>query len=156
MRLLKITAVAALALGLAACAQSGPKQTAGTVVGAGLGALVGSQLGKGTGKMAAIGAGTFLGALLGSEIGRSLDARDQAYANQTAQRALEYNTVGAAAQWQNPDSGHSGMVTPTRTYQTADGRYCREYTQSVTIGGRSETAYGTACRQPDGSWQIVN
>jgi surface antigen len=26
----------------------------------------------------------------------------------------------------------------------------------VTVGGRAEQAYGTACRQPDGSWQIVS
>jgi len=24
------------------------------------------------------------------------------------------------------------------------------------VGGRTEQAYGTACRQPDGSWQIVS
>jgi len=26
----------------------------------------------------------------------------------------------------------------------------------VTIDGRTEVAYGTACRQPDGSWKIVD
>jgi surface antigen len=26
----------------------------------------------------------------------------------------------------------------------------------VTIVGKTERAYGTACRQPDGSWKIVN
>lgn len=34
--------------------------------------------------------------------------------------------------------------------------YCREYTQSVVIGGMHQIAYGTACRQPDGSWRAVN
>jgi len=28
----------------------------------------------------------------------------------------------------------------------------REYTTTVTIGGRAHEAYGTACLQPDGSW----
>jgi surface antigen len=36
------------------------------------------------------------------------------------------------------------------------GKYCREFQQTVTIGGKTEQAYGTACRQPDGSWQIVS
>lgn len=36
------------------------------------------------------------------------------------------------------------------------GDYCREYTRTVTIGNRREEAYGTACLQPDGQWQIVN
>jgi surface antigen len=47
-------------------------------------------------------------------------------------------------------------VTPTQTFQTQDGRYCREYTADARIGGRVQQTYGTACRQPDGSWQIVN
>ena len=32
--------------------------------------------------------------------------------------------------------------------------YCREYQHTVTIDGKQEKAYGTACRQPDGSWKI--
>ena len=34
------------------------------------------------------------------------------------------------------------------------GEYCRECQQTVVIGGREEDAYGVACRQPDGSWEI--
>ncbi len=34
------------------------------------------------------------------------------------------------------------------------GRYCREFQQSVVIGGQSEQAYGIACQQPDGSWEV--
>lgn len=33
--------------------------------------------------------------------------------------------------------------------------YCREYTRTVQIGGRTQDAYGTACQQSDGSWMIV-
>ena len=33
--------------------------------------------------------------------------------------------------------------------------YCREYNKSITVGGRYESGYGTACMQPDGSWMIV-
>lgn len=36
------------------------------------------------------------------------------------------------------------------------GRYCREFQQTVMIGGRSESAYGTACLQPDGAWEVVS
>jgi surface antigen len=47
-------------------------------------------------------------------------------------------------------------VTPTRTYQQSSGEYCREYQQTVTVGGKTQEAYGTACRQPDGTWKIVS
>ena len=44
----------------------------------------------------------------------------------------------------------------TRTYQASNGSYCREYQQEITIDGKPQRSYGTACRQPDGSWKVVN
>jgi hypothetical protein len=32
---------------------------------------------------------------------------------------------------------------------------CREFQQTITVGGQTQEAYGTACRQSDGSWKIV-
>lgn len=143
------------ALVLAGCATMGPKEQAGTVVGGVGGALIGSQFGGGTGRLVGVAVGTLAGALIGQEIGRSLDANDQRMMQESAQRALEYNRTDQTTQWRNPDSGNEGTVTPKQTYQTAEGRYCREYQQTVVIGGREEQAYGRACRQPDGSWKIV-
>jgi hypothetical protein len=34
--------------------------------------------------------------------------------------------------------------------------YCREYTGTIYVGGRAQQGYGTACLQPDGSWQVVS
>jgi hypothetical protein len=34
--------------------------------------------------------------------------------------------------------------------------YCREYQRDVVVGGQRQESYGTACRQPDGAWKIVN
>jgi surface antigen len=72
----------------------------------------------------------------------------------TSQRALENSQTGEESRWRNPDNGHSGSVTPIRTLNE-HGRFCREYSNKVTIGGKTQEAYGKACRQPDGSWQIV-
>ncbi|HIF11376.1 MAG TPA: hypothetical protein EYQ81_17055 [Sneathiellales bacterium] len=47
-------------------------------------------------------------------------------------------------------------MIPTRTYETNYGRYCREYTSTANINGHSEKTYGTACRQPDGAWQLMS
>lgn len=148
----------AMAFALAACEgnQAGQKQTMGAVLGGIFGGLLGSKVGGGSGRLAATAGGAILGVLLGSEIGKSLDRADRAYAAQTTGQALEGNKVGQTSTWTNPDSGHSGTVTPTRTFQESSGEYCREYQQQITVGGKTETAYGTACRQPDGSWKIVN
>ena len=34
--------------------------------------------------------------------------------------------------------------------------YCREIIMDVVIDGVEQQAYGTACREPDGSWKIKN
>ncbi|MEJ2199490.1 MAG: RT0821/Lpp0805 family surface protein [Desulfuromonadaceae bacterium] len=141
---------------LAGCAPSmGPKEGAGTLLGAGSGALLGAQIGDGTGRIVAVAIGTLAGAILGQEIGKSLDRADQLIMQRNAQYALEYTRTNQATTWRNPDSGNYGTITPIETYQTTQGQYCREYSQTVTIGGQPQRAYGTACRQPDGSWLIV-
>ncbi len=146
------------AFSLAACADSqyGQKQTGGAVLGGVAGGLLGSRVGGGSGKLAATAVGTVLGLFLGSEVGKSLDKADKAYAANTYHRALETQPVGTSSVWKNPDSGHTGTVTPTRTYQASSGEYCREYQQTITVGGRTENAFGQACRQPDGSWKVIN
>lgn len=141
---------------LSACAQdAGQKQQVGTLLGAGLGALAGAQIGGGKGRLAAVALGTLAGAYMGGEVGKSLDKADRMQLQRTTQDSLEYNKTGQASSWSNPDSGHGGTVTPTRTVQTADNTPCREFESTVRIDGREETATGTACRQPDGSWRVV-
>ena len=150
------TLAALLALALNACqtAQNAPKQTAGTLMGAGVGALIGAQMGGGKGKLAAVVIGTLGGAYLGSEIGKSLDAADRMYMEQNAQNTLEYSKTDDRSSWKNPDSGNSGTFKPTRTYANTSGQTCREYETTIYVDGREETATGIACRQPDKSWKI--
>jgi surface antigen len=125
-------------------------QVGGGLIGGVAGGILGSQIGGGSGKVAAIIGGTLAGAALGSYVGGYMDRADQ----QRMSHSLENQPTGQTTTWRNPDTGHHYQVTPVRTYQTSEGRYCREFTTKVKIGGRMEDAYGTACRMPDGSWQI--
>ena len=134
---------------------SSGNEVVGTLLGAAIGGLIGSQIGSGSGNKVAIGAGVLAGGLLGNSIGRSLDCQDMAYHNGTAQSALETQRTGSTSQWVNPDTGHSGSVTPVETYQRADGVYCRDFEQSISVDGETEIAQGTACRQGDGTWQVI-
>jgi len=61
--------------------------------------------------------------------------------------------VGETIIWD--DGGATGAVTTTRVGTSTSGRQCREFQQTVTIGGKTEQAWGTACLQPDGSWELV-
>jgi surface antigen len=162
----KILIAAAVLVPLAGCAQNGGygaapgeigvnKTTGGALIGAAGGGLLGNQFGKGSGQIATTAIGVILGGLLGSQIGQSLDRADQAALQQTTQQTLETAPTGRAIQWRNPDSGNYGTVTPVRTIEQ-NGTYCREYQQNIVVGGQSQQAYGTACRQPDGSWRVVS
>jgi surface antigen len=128
-----------------------------TVIGGLGGAAAGGLLAGAAGGSAAwIAAGSLLGALLGGAIGDRLDAADRKQAHYTAATSLETVPSGTTSAWQNPDSGNSGTFTPVRTYQTSSGEYCREFQQTIVVGGEKHQGYGTACRQSDGSWKIIN
>lgn len=159
MRVIAVFLAASLLVG---CAQSsaGPgefganKTTAGGLIGAGTGAFIGSRIGGGSGKLAATAGGALLGAFIGSQAGASLDRADRVYAERAYSRA-QTAPIGEQITWSNPETGHRGYVTPTREGRAASGEYCREFQQSIVVGGRTEQGYGIACQQPDGSWRIA-
>jgi hypothetical protein len=74
--------------------------------------------------------------------------------HEAAQIAATTAPLGERIIWQEGNA--SGYVVATREGTTTSGRYCREFQQEVSIGGRIEEAYGTACRNPDGSWEVVS
>lgn len=146
-----VSGLMASAIALGGCAGPNQNEQAGQVIGAIAGGLLGNQVGSGSGRVAATIAGTMLGGYIGGQLGRAMDENDRYRAAQ----ALETAPTGRTVSWRNPDSGNEFAVTPTKTYYEQD-RPCREYTTEGWIGGRKETIYGTACRQPDGSWQASN
>ena len=104
--------------------------------------------------MLGIGIGAIAGALIGNQVGSYMDNQDKARMEKTANNSLENTPSGQTSTWKNPDSGHNGSFTPTKTYQE-NGQYCREFTHQINVGGKTQEGYGTACRQPDGSWKIA-
>lgn len=136
--------------------QYGQKQTMGGLTGAALGGLLGAQFGgrHSDARLATTAIGVLVGGLVGSEIGRSMDEVDRMKANQAVVQA-QAAPIGNTITWNNPNNDHHGTITPTRDGTSDTGQYCREFYQTVSIGGKSQDAYGVACRQPDGSWRIV-
>lgn len=146
---------AVFALGACQSTQGrGNKELIGGGSGAVIGGILGSKVGGGSGQAWATGAGVLIGALIGSDIGASLDSADRGYAKQANTRAHSA-PVGETISWNNPQSGNYGTVKTVNDGYSSSGRYCREYQQTVVVGGKEEAAYGTACQQPDGSWEIV-
>jgi surface antigen len=135
--------------------ETGGGEILGTLAGAAIGGLIGSQFGGGTGNKVAIGAGVLAGGLIGNKVGKSMDCKDHQYHQETTQDALETQPTGQTSSWTNPDTGHSGKVTPTKTYTSSEGVPCREFTQTIYVDGEYEEVEGTACRQEDGTWKVT-
>ncbi|MFT5390971.1 MAG: surface antigen [Gammaproteobacteria bacterium] len=153
MKIGRIVMLCAL-VALTGCQTTGPNATGGGLIGAAAGGLLGAQFGSGSGKVATAVIGALAGSALGSHIGQNMDARDREEQSTTTATALESAPSGQSLPWRNDNSGNFGAVMPQRTWQQADGTYCREFTQTVTVGGQEQRAYGTACRQADGTWKI--
>ena len=161
-----MAAVIAASIALTGCAADGSggagnpwgmgnKQTVGTGAGALIGGILGSKVGGHDGKLWATGAGALLGAFAGSEIGKSLDRADMQYHQQAVSSAYRA-PLNEQIAWNNPQSGHRGYVTPVQEGHTTSGALCRKFKEAIFIDGEAQTAYGTACQQPDGSWRIQN
>lgn len=86
------------------------------------------------------------------ELYRSLSDGDVRLASRLMQTTLEQAPDGATRKWVNDETGHSGSITPTRTYVSASGYYCREYREELAIGAETGRFYHTACRDDDAHW----
>lgn len=120
------------------------KAQTGAAAGAGVGAAVGRGLGGNFGMLV----GAVAGGALGYEVGRSADEYDR---RQMAY-ALEANRP---IEWRNQETGHEYRVVPIDTRYEA-GRECREFRMLADVEGQAEQLHGTACRAPDGSWQVIS
>jgi surface antigen len=147
----RLVIAACTAFVLFACSTAPSKQDQGVIIGAIAGGILGHQVGGGRGNVLATIIGSAAGAAIGGSIGRTMDETDR----RNTVAALENVRTGVPSSWVNPDTGYEYVVTPTQTYEAETGP-CREYTLDAEIGGKTEQIYGTACRQADGSWVVVD
>lgn len=87
---------------------SGNTEIMGRLLGAGVGALLGSQVGGGKGQLAAVAVGALAGAWLGGEAANRLTQTDRQGIAQTTNTALD---TGQAQTWTNPDTGVTTRVS---------------------------------------------
>ena len=82
-----------------------------------------------------------------------LSAKSKAEVSGAQFNALQFGRVGAPRNWtgDNVQSGNV-MVGPYVRVNLID---CREFTNTVTIGGQSYVKKGTACREADGHWSVT-
>jgi surface antigen len=99
-------------------------------------------------------ANQFVGAAAGPLIAGEIQAGATPVDNGCVGLTLEYSQNNQPVAWQNLDNGAQYQVTPIRSYQASNGLNCREYTTAATLNGRSLHIDDTACRLPNGLWQL--
>jgi hypothetical protein len=68
--------------------------------------------------------------------------------------AVALGGAGCAAPPPSTSVSTLSAATIAETAPAAD--YCREYRSTAEVAGARQEVVGTACRRPDGSWQIVD
>lgn len=68
--------------------------------------------------------------------------------------ALQFARPGVPRRWQG-NSGSKGTVT-AGPFVTVNDLNCRDFTHEITVDQTSYTTQGTACREGDNQWQVVN
>jgi surface antigen len=154
MRRARIIAVALILPTMLAACGPGNKQGTGTIVGAVAGGAAGAAIGGRNNRIPGVAIGALAGGIIGNQIGRALDEEDRRIAAAAEYQALEYGQPGQPTPWDNPQTQHRGQIVPGKPYQQGS-QHCRPFTHTIYIGGQPQTARGTACRQPDGTWQTV-
>jgi surface antigen len=158
----RIIAVALVGTAVAACASNpqtaaGPQQS--TLVGGPLpppatfGAPVGGDQPAVPERVNPAVASAAIGGMFGS-VGAAMDDDDKQRAYAAQIQALESGGPGAPVAWRNPDSGHYGSIVPGPTFDRG-GNKCRQYTHTVYIDSKPQTARGAACRNSSGRWTPV-
>lgn len=150
-RQLLVLTLAAAVFMTTGCEAPPTREQSGMVIGGILGGVLGSQVGQGSGRTAATVLGAIAGTVIGGSIGRSMAETDRLKTAHT----LETVRTGVSSRWTNPDTGNAYVVVPTRTFERS-GTPCRDYTIDAMIAGSREKVVGTACRQADGRWNVMN
>ena len=153
-KILMGTAAAVLFMGLSATgamadACSGQDHTAGTVLGALAGGLLGGAASHGNG--GAVVGGALLGGLAGNAISRDMDCDDQRAAARSYDDSFR-GRVGERHEWRG--GSDRGYVVTAREYRRR-GQICRDFTQVMYRRGREIDRHGTACRNRNGEWQFM-
>jgi surface antigen len=126
-------------------------RTAGTIIGAIAGGLIGSQFGRGGGNVLATVGGVFIGGAIGNKIAGDIDCDDRPYAF-NAYRASFEGEIGQRYEWRGQHN--HGYIVSTREFRR-DGRVCRDFYEVSYRHDEESRREGTACRHRNGDWHFV-
>jgi surface antigen len=152
------TLVLVASLAITACQQTKDpdnQRAVGAVSGAILGAILGYAIGNGSGEavMALLGAG--VGSVGGYYAADEIIKRDKKNMQKAAYESLSSGVEGQIVYWENQETGSAGSFTVLRSYQTRDGRLCRDVSAWAMGDSQTTERRQTACRLTNGGWELI-
>ena len=111
-----------------------------SVVGAGIGTVIGVIATHGSGDPLLISAAAVAGMLVGHEVGATFDKIDEMYATMLLAQSLTLNEDMQSSTWKNPKKNVAVNAMPV----TTEGE-CREFITSVQVDKVLTQMRGTAC-----------
>ena len=111
-----------------------------SVVGAGIGTVIGVIATHGSGDPLLISAAAVAGMFLGHEVGATFDKIDQIYLHTIFQQSLTNNGNMQSTTWKHPEKNYVINSLPVNT----NGN-CREFVTSVKSGSGLKQVKGNAC-----------
>ncbi len=89
-----------------------------------------------------------------TSLSRKLEVEDWRRARAALGVALDPQSNGAAAKWDNPESGLNGAFQPVGLPYPADGLVCRAFVAHVDGRKGREDLQGAACKEGAGEWDV--
>ena len=120
-----------------------------SVIGAGIGTVIGVVATHGSGDPLLISAAAVAGMFLGHEVGATFDKIDQIYLHTIFQQSLSNNGNMQSTTWKHPQKNYVINSLPINTNGS-----CREFVTSVQSGGGLKQVRGTACLDNNNEWEV--
>jgi surface antigen len=125
-----------------------------TTLGGGTGTLTPKSISAPANPVQPINTGISGGGLVGGEFGAKLVKADKQIALNAEYKALEYGKGSEAIDWTGSTGTVGGKVIAGQPYRVGS-QDCRQYSHTITTAGVDQSARGTACRNPDGTWTLL-
>jgi fermentation-respiration switch protein FrsA (DUF1100 family) len=89
-----------------------------------------------------------------ADLQANLDEDDEIAALEAIRIALTEIGDGATFVWRRANGRISGVVKPTASFKSVDGKICRHIAIVLAAGRRTGKIEGIACRLANGRWQL--
>ena len=120
-----------------------------SVIGAGIGTVIGVVATHGSGDPLLISAAAVAGMFLGHEVGATFDKIDHIYLNMIFQQSMNQSGNMKSVTWKHPKKNY--VINSLAVNDTFG---CREFVTSVQSGNGLKQVRGTACLDNNNEWEV--